>query len=200
MTRKKAKIQVSKKTIKQTTPFTLVQTMEKTFREAPAKLILQCQKDIVSLKKQEQKLAKTLKKNQDQKKTTSKKIAALNTKSKTSFITDRKKQITTLQKFLTSLEKEITTFTAQLEQIKKHCETLTHKQKQFATINKLITTLEKTETKKKTQKNKTTKNTTKKMTKKIMPIDQPQTESMTKHSDFQVDTTFTIPEPAEMES
>lgn len=183
-----------------TATLTSVQALEKTFRDLPAKLILQCQKELATLKTQEQKITKALQKNLTLKKNTQKKLATLTAKSKGKLTAVIKKQLLSFKKILTQLEKETSTFMTQLKQMKEQAATLVQKQKQFSSMTKLLATLEKEVAKKKITIKKA-KKSPKKMAKAAKKETmQPEKTPMTTHSEFSLDSIINKPETAEMDS
>lgn len=142
MARKKTAKSRSKKTIvkRQQTPKTsVIQKMEKDFRQMPALLAAQCRTELQTLKQQDLRLKGVIKKAQLQLNVTKKKQATL-AKAKTPAA---KKQLQSVKKSNLLLTKTMKTMMQQLEQIKKATKNLVAKQNKFSGMSKQLIALDK---------------------------------------------------------
>lgn len=143
MPRKKVKRSSATKTtvkVKRQVP-NLTESLEKSFREIPAKIAIQTQKDLIALKQQEAKLQSSLQKMQKQQKTISTKQSSLASKDKLS--TAAKKQLKVSKKASDVLNKAITSILKQIDQNRLQGKSLSQKQAKYVAIKKQIIKLEK---------------------------------------------------------
>ncbi|HEX2548795.1 MAG TPA: hypothetical protein VHM20_03135 [Gammaproteobacteria bacterium] len=143
MPRKKVKRSSATKTtvkVKRQVP-NLTESLEKSFREMPAKIAMQTQKDLIALKQQEAKLQSSLQKMQKQQKTINNKQSSLASKDKLS--TAAKKQLKVSKKASDVLNKAIANILKQIDQNRQQGKTLSQKQAKYVAIKKQIIKLEK---------------------------------------------------------
>ncbi|MDR3477326.1 MAG: hypothetical protein P4M14_04775 [Gammaproteobacteria bacterium] len=148
MARKKAKkITNTKKTAVKSQPKKaanhLANTLEKDFRDIPAKLIAQLRKEVATLAQQEKKLKVELKKADAQKKASKTKHAALTLKAKKKPSATSKKLMNLAKMTHDKTLKTIQDLTKQLDQIKAETKTVATKQAKFAAIATQLNQFEK---------------------------------------------------------
>lgn len=119
----------------------LTESLEKSFREIPAKIAEQTQKDLIALKQQEAKLQSSLQKMQKQQKTMSSKQSSLASKDK--LTTAAKKQLKVSKKATDVLNKAIANVLKQIDQNRQQGKSLSQKQAKYVAIKKQIIKLEK---------------------------------------------------------
>ncbi len=119
----------------------LTESLEKSFREIPAKIAVQTQKDIIALKQQEAKLQSSLQKMQKQQKTITTKQSSLASKDK--LTTAAKKQLKVSKKASDVLNKAIANILKQIDQNRQQGKSLSEKQAKYVAIKKQIIKLEK---------------------------------------------------------
>ena len=139
---KKATATVAKRPTKKVVN-TLTETLEKNFRDTPAKLLTQCRKELSGLKQQEKKLQSELKKAQAQKKTTQKQSITLAAKHKSKPNATSKKQLAAQKQTIEKFIKTIAGLVTQLNTLKLAAKTLTQKLNKQTAIHKLLTAFEK---------------------------------------------------------
>jgi hypothetical protein len=118
-------------------------SVEKNFRDTPAKLIAQFGKELSGLKQQDKKLQSELKKAQAQKKTSQKQSVTLAAKHKAKPNATIKKQLATQKVTIEKITKIIAGVTAQINVLKLATKALTQKQNKQTAIHKLLTAFEK---------------------------------------------------------
>jgi hypothetical protein len=139
MARKKAKkIATTKKTAVKSQPKKaanhLANTLEKDFRDIPAKLVAQLRKDVATLAQQEKKLKVELKKADAQKKVSKNKHAVLAVKAKKKPSATSKKLMNVAKMAHDKTLKTIQDLTKQLEPIKAEMKATAAKQAKFTAI------------------------------------------------------------------
>lgn len=146
MSRKKQKLTAKPKTKQAKTKhpakfigLTTVESMEKDFRNTPAKLILHCRKNLSQLKQHEKKLKAQLSKATASKKVAKTKHAALTTK----MTPAAKKQMIVAKKTCDSWDKATAQLTAEIDHIKAICKSLVQKQTKYTAISKQLAQFEK---------------------------------------------------------
>jgi len=116
-----------------------IESLEKGFRDMPAKIAALHRKDFDTSKKQEKKLNSELKKAQAKNKIAKKKWDGLASKS----TGGSKKQMATAKKIYDNSNTHVSQLTAQLDQIKKAISAIAHKQAKFMSLGKQLVILEK---------------------------------------------------------
>jgi hypothetical protein len=141
----------------------LADSLEKSFREIPAKIIAQTRKELSTIKQQEAKLKTEQKKAQAQKKITKTKHMALTAKAKSKPSPTTKKQLVSAKQAFDKVSKTIAGIDANLAVVKKQVDTLSKKNAKFTALSKQISSFDKEwERKGKTpKKSKSTKPATK---------------------------------------
>jgi len=199
MARKKnAKSAKAKKTsVKRQTKSTTTSgnALEKSFHEAPTKLVTQFRKELTGLTQQEKKLKSELKRAQTLKKTLKKQQTTLTAKNKSKPNATNKKQLTTIKLTSDKNTKTITTLTTQLNLLKTEIKSLASQQGKYSALNKLITTFEKQWAQK--TKAAATPKTRKKLTRKVKTT---QNQTTLFGRDDTHDITATTPSTRETES
>jgi hypothetical protein len=120
-----------------------IQSMEKEFKNMPAKLIQQLRKEAVILKKQESNINLSLKKIQKQKKSVTNQQTLLLAKSQGKQSGSIKKQLLVIKRNDDKINQSMTKLTSELERIQNHLSIASEKQAQFIYISKEIAQLDK---------------------------------------------------------
>ena len=158
MARKQVKKTSTKKSTVKRTPNpakSLSQAMEKEFRDIPARLIAQCQKDASALNRQEKKIKSEVKKAEAQKKIAKNKQVILQAKMKKNNNATNKKQFNANKQDQDKILKAISSLQQQLNTIKAQSKSLSSQQSKYAAIAKLVMQFDKQWEAKARQANKT---------------------------------------------
>jgi hypothetical protein len=190
VTKVKAKKTINKtKTHKKAKTSSSIQSMEKEFKNMPAKLIQQLRKEATVLKKQESNINLSLKKMQKQKKLIANQQAILLAKAQGKKSESIKKQLLTIKKNNDKLNHSMTKLTSDLEKIENQLTIVSEKQAQFTYISKEVAQLDK----------RTKSKSPTKLHKKLKPNVQPLDPQDTKQP-IQELIDSAIPQTTEMES
>jgi hypothetical protein len=141
----KKTINKSQKQKKATKMSSSIHSMEKEFKNMPAKLIKRLRKDTAALKKQESTLNVSLKKTQKKRQLIADQQADLFAKAQERPNASIKKRLLAAQKKNDKINKNMTKLTSDLEKIQNQLSILSRKQAQFTYIGKEITQLDKKE-------------------------------------------------------